>query len=245
MQGVCGQNTGERSIGSSTTSTAPPRSRSGLAGPGARRPGRPMNSLDDELTLRDALARYLAANGLGDGGYRRRWVKLGERPFPTYFPNSAAYARAMRLHDLHHVVTGYRTDGSGEFEIAAWELGSGCASHVMAWIFDLFGMGVGGMIWPRATLSAYRAGLDSRNLFIERYDEVLLDQRVGDVRARLGLPVSARRPAISEVFRFAGWSVVGAALLAIGLALFGLPLALAALAFQSDAEPSAVPHRES
>ena len=49
------------------------------------------------------------------------------------FPNTPSRKRAVRYHDLHHALTGYATDLTGEFEISAWEIGSGCADHVAAW----------------------------------------------------------------------------------------------------------------
>ena len=73
-------------------------------------------------TLRTALATYFEDNGFGkDGGYEDAWVDFELGPIPLPFPNSAGRKRAVRLHDLHHIVTGYATDTLGEFEISAWE----------------------------------------------------------------------------------------------------------------------------
>ena len=75
----------------------------------------------DELTLREARARYFRENGFGeDGGYAKRWVEVQLGPIPFAFPNTQARVRAVLTHDLHHVVTGYATDLVGEAEIAAW-----------------------------------------------------------------------------------------------------------------------------
>ncbi len=164
---------------------------------------------DEAFTLREALAGFLLANELGDGSYDARWVDLGARPVPMAFPNTAGYARAMRIHDLHHVLTGYATSGSGEYEIAAWELGSGCGRHPAAWAFNLLGLGLGGLRWPRATLAAFRAGRASRNLFAERYDDRLLDQRVGVVRRRLGLPVVLASPTAGDCVCFGAAFLAG------------------------------------
>jgi ubiquinone biosynthesis protein Coq4 len=39
----------------------------------------------------------------------------------------------VRLHDLHHLVTGYPTDWKGELEISAWEIAGSCRGYVAAW----------------------------------------------------------------------------------------------------------------
>ena len=78
------------------------------------------------LTLREARARYFAANGLpADGGYRERWVRAPIGPIPFAFPNTAGRRRVTPAHDLHHVLTAYATDIRGEGELAAWEIGAG------------------------------------------------------------------------------------------------------------------------
>ncbi|HEY1086681.1 MAG TPA: hypothetical protein VGE37_03265, partial [Archangium sp.] len=85
-------------------------------------------------TMREAVRRYFDENGFGiDGGYGATWVdfKLGPVPFPL--PNTEGRKRAVKFHDLNHVLTGYRTDTLGEFEISAWEAGAGCRDFWAAW----------------------------------------------------------------------------------------------------------------
>ena len=99
---------------------------------------------DESQSLRDARARYFHDNAFGDdGGYAAKWVKLQLGPVPFAIPNSAARVRALKFHDLHHVVTGYATNVVGEAEIGAWEIGSGCAGFVAAWILNLYAMVLG------------------------------------------------------------------------------------------------------
>src|SRR4051812_17637276 len=89
---------------------------------------------DPSLTLRAARDAYFTANGFGaDGGYAAAWVDFKLGPVPLPFPNTASRVRAVGYHDLHHVLTGYRTDTVGEFLIAAWELGAGCERFFTAW----------------------------------------------------------------------------------------------------------------
>jgi hypothetical protein len=86
----------------------------------------------DSLTIRDARDQYFMQSGFDEGSYSDKWVKLQAGPFPLYFPNTAARVRAVRFHDLHHVATEYETTWTGEAEIGAWEIASGCADHYAA-----------------------------------------------------------------------------------------------------------------
>ena len=102
-----------------------------------------MTELGDQLTLREAQARYFELNGPGtDGGYAARWVKLRIGSLRFGFANTAARVRAVRLRDLHHLVTGYPTDWKGEFEISAWEITGSCRSYVAAWFVAWSGVAV-------------------------------------------------------------------------------------------------------
>src|ERR1043165_4056489 len=78
------------------------------------------------LTVGEARARLFALGGLGeDGGYGDAWVVLKLWRVPLAFPNTEGRRRAVRFHDLHHVLTEYPTTWRGEFEIAAWEVAGG------------------------------------------------------------------------------------------------------------------------
>ncbi|NNL64973.1 MAG: hypothetical protein HKP30_01895, partial [Myxococcales bacterium] len=114
--------------------------------------------MDDanEATLLDARTRYYRANGFDeDGGDSRSWVRVALGPLPLYFPNSDARRRAVRYHDVHHVLTGYGTDWAGEAEIGAWEVASGCRDHLAAWHLNLSVMWVGLFVAPRRTWRAF------------------------------------------------------------------------------------------
>ena len=65
-------------------------------------------------------------------------------------PNTEGRRRAVRIHDLHHVVTGYQTDLRGEAEIGAWELASGCLRWPAATVLNLFALAIGLVIAPAA-----------------------------------------------------------------------------------------------
>ena len=42
-----------------------------------------------------------------DGGYSKRWVRIELGKIALSFPNLPSRVRAVRFHDLHHVLTGY------------------------------------------------------------------------------------------------------------------------------------------
>jgi len=138
----------------------------------------------DDVTMREARRRYFEINAFGpNGGYDDAWVdfKLGPLPFP--FPNSPARVKAVRYHDLHHVLTGYETTFVGELEISAWEIAAGCKSFVAAWVLNLGGMAGGLFRAPKRTFAAFVRGRRQSTLYGEDLD-ALLDEKVGVVRAR-------------------------------------------------------------
>lgn len=185
-----------------------------------------MAHYDDSLTLRDARRLYFEANQFGaNGGYDDAWVKFKVGPFPFAFPNTPSRVRAVRFHDLHHVMTGYETTNQGEAEIGAWELGSGCADHHAAWVLNLSSLGLGVLIAPRATFRAFVRGRRSGNLYREPFAEALLDRRVGETRATLGLDRPVGKATARDVLAFAAGvagSVVTGVPLAVAMPVLGL-----------------------
>jgi hypothetical protein len=127
-----------------------------------------------DLTLRDALARYFEANGFGsDGGYADKWVVFKLGPLPLPFPNTEGRVRAVRYHDLHHILTGYSTEFIGEFEISAWEIGSGCRDFFAAWHLNLGGLFGGVVFAPRRTFAAFVRGRHTDNFYGREYAPLL------------------------------------------------------------------------
>lgn len=143
----------------------------------------------DDSTVRDARSDYFSRAGFAsDGGYGDRWVRLKAHGKTVFmFPNTAARIRSVKLHDLHHVVTGYETDWAGEAEIGAWELASGCARHIPAWVLNAGAVAIGILLWPRRTIAAFQRGRRSGNLYRTEFSDELLEMTVGDLRRRLRL----------------------------------------------------------
>src|SRR5215213_1288690 len=182
------------------------------------------------LTLGEARARLFALGGLGDdGGYGDAWVVLKLWRIPFAFPNTEGRRRAVRFHDLHHVLTEYPTTWRGEFEIAAWEVAGGIRRYRVAWLLDLLGFACGLVVFPRAVYRAFVRGRHSRNLYGDAWDESILVSRVGEVRRRLGLDVGEARATLDDKLSFALWGAASAAAyVATGAVMLAPALALAA-----------------
>jgi len=185
-----------------------------------------MPEYDDSLTLREALAIYFEANGFGDdGGYSDTWVYGKFGPVPFAFPNTPARRRAVPLHDIHHVVTGYDTDGVGEGAIGAWEVASGCERHWVAWLLDLNAMAIAFFLDWRAVWRGFKRGRRSRNYYTRSVDDALLATKLGTARRELlcAPDDSGQCPStLVDRATFVGWLATG--LLSIGLQV-GLLLA--------------------
>ena len=177
---------------------------------------------DPSLTMQQARTLYFAVNKFGDsGGYDDAWVdfKLGPIPFP--FPNTPGRIRAVKFHDLHHILTGYDTDLIGEFEISAWEIAAGCKDFYAAWALNLGGLVAGLLCAPRRITRAFARGLASRSLYGQSL-EALLAMPVGAARAQF---IAAEAPAMPR----RGWvwlALSAVAGLVVGLTLFAAILPL-------------------
>src|SRR5262249_43819635 len=145
---------------------------------------------NENLTVRQARADYFRRAGFPpDGGETQRWVVLRVAGVPfSAIPNIAARKRTVKLHDIHHVLTGYDTSWTGEAEIGAWELGSGCRRHWVAWVLNIQAMILGLLIAPRRTWRAFQRGRRSGNLYgSATLDESLLDLTVDELRREVGI----------------------------------------------------------
>jgi hypothetical protein len=143
------------------------------------------------MTMEAARSEYYRVNGFGDdGGDSLDWVPLTFWRFTIKIPNTKARKKAVKIHDLHHIVTGYRTDLRGESEIAAWELASGCLRMPAAFVLNMFALAIGVVIAPRRVWRAWRRGRKTKNLYSHDTVDALLPQDVATVRASLGLDVA-------------------------------------------------------
>jgi hypothetical protein len=173
----------------------------------------------DTMTLLEARTRYFEDNGFGDdGGYADKWVKIelfGK--LPVWFPNTPGRVRAVRYHDLHHVVTGYETDMHGESQISAWELASNCKHEYAAWVLNTGGLVYGLITAPRDMFEAWVRGRHSNNLYGRSFDDALLGREVEGMRRELALDQRAQATGMdAATFGLASLVAVMPLVLALG-----------------------------
>ena len=184
-----------------------------------------MSLYNPESTLRAERERYFEINRFAGGGYEEGWVKMKAGPVPIWFPNTVARVKAVRFHDLHHVLTEYPTTWRGEAEIGAWEVATGCAAHYQGWLLNLLAFAVGLVINPRGVYRAFMRGRRSRNLYRETFSDELLARTVGDVRRELDLDKLPAPPTPADRKAFIFWSMASAATYAGVWAAALLPVA--------------------
>jgi len=169
------------------------------------------------LLLREGRRRFFAAQGFArDGGYDDPWAEASFGPVPYAIPNIRARAEALRVHDLHHVLTGYDADWRSESSISAWELGSGGGGpYAYAWFIALFGLWVGLWVSPATTWRAFLRGRGSRNLYGQADPSPWLERSVGDVRRALAVRDGPRPATLLDVGLFGLWTLAATALAAV------------------------------
>ena len=184
-----------------------------------------------EMTLGQARARYFELNNFGsDGGYEERWIKVKVWRFPIWLPNTAGRVRAVKLHDLHHVLTEYPTTWRGEAEISAWELGSGgLRKYYAGWILDILSLAQGLVVNPVGLYRGFMRGRRSKNLFSTQFTDEILTHRVGEYRQLLDLESMPEKPTVNDKLIFVTWVVVSVAAYLVAIAPVWLTLALIAL----------------
>jgi hypothetical protein len=117
------------------------------------------------VTARQAIEDFYQTERLpSDGGTDDNWVWVRAFGWPVPLPNIQARARLIPYHDLHHVVTGYRTDEAGEAEVAAWCLGTG-GGPLLGQVYDLGAFLIGLVQFPIRTSVAFYRGRQCRNLY--------------------------------------------------------------------------------
>ena len=191
-----------------------------------------MNAYSPELTLRDARTQYFAVNNFSWGGYDDKWVKVEYGVLRFYFPNTKGRVKVVKYHDLHHILTEYNTSLSGETEIGAWEIATGCTRNLAAWLLNLSGFAAGLFINPSGVYKAFLRGRQSSNLYHLSFDDELLSQRVGQLRQQLSLDKPSQPPTFIDNIVFVVWAIVSVVTLLgiIGIALSPL-IVLSALAW--------------
>jgi hypothetical protein len=174
---------------------------------------------DRAATVRAARALYFETNGFGpDGGYDKKWVPVKVGPAEFVIKNTKGRVRSVRLHDLHHIATGYPTTLEGEALIGAWELASSCRDHFAAWFLNASAFAFGIVLAPRALWRAFVRGRHSSNLYGGEFSESLLEGTVSDLRDKLRVD-DHHKASLADALVFTLWLGAGIYLLAWAMAL--------------------------
>ena len=145
-------------------------------------------------TVRRGRDAYLAENGFTVASYDEPWTPVAFFSIPFRIPNTKRHAWALRLHDLHHVATGYGTDIIGEGEISMWELRRGLRPlGLYVGLVVLMVAALGFMVAPRRMIAAWRAAGDTNLFVLDPPYEDLLEFTVKDLRNMLALPARRHR----------------------------------------------------
>jgi hypothetical protein len=116
------------------------------------------------MTIATEIERYMQINGFTREEYTAKTVPVKVGPIVFRLPNGPARQRAIAQHDVHHVLTGYATDLTGEAEIGAFELRAGCTSLFLH-VINLAAVVAGVLIAPRRVLRAWKRARGARTLY--------------------------------------------------------------------------------
>ena len=134
---------------------------------------------DEALSVRDARDLFFRDSGLDTSGYDAPDFVVRVGPVGLRFPNPGL----LPYHDLHHVITGYRSDLLGEAEISAFELRGGGATPLIR-MLSVGALALAFFIAPVRVFRAWRRARGTRSLYALRLPyERLLSMRLGELRA--------------------------------------------------------------
>jgi hypothetical protein len=124
--------------------------------------------------MQEACDLFLAANGFSVKDYVAPSFALGILGLRVKRPNTKGRQRDVPLHDIHHVLTGYATDWTGEAEIGAWEIRTGCRFFA-AYFLNGSRVLLGLFLSPRRVWRAVSSARGKRNLYHDSlpYDRVM------------------------------------------------------------------------
>src|SRR4030095_1575209 len=127
-----------------------------------------MSEYDNSLKVKEALQIYFSKYHFVNGGYDLKWFKIKVGPVYFPFPNTKDRINAVKIHDIHHLVTEYKATLQGEAEIGAWEIASGCGRYYVAWLLNFGSLFYGLFFYPGYLLRAFLRGRKvSMNLYYD------------------------------------------------------------------------------
>ena len=161
------------------------------------------------------LFKYFSKYHFPGGGYNLKWFKIKIGPVYIPLPNTKDRISAVKIHDIHHIITEYEANLKGEAEFAGWEIASGCGKYYMAWILNFASFFYGVFFFPRALFRAFMRGRNaSTNFYQTTPYESLLNKSVGELRQITAID-QKRNNSVLDYMLFAG-----CCLLVIGIPVF-------------------------
>jgi hypothetical protein len=169
----------------------------------------------NDQTPGELLSKFYSDNGLEpDGGQSSSSVKIEMASWlHFYIPNFDARRKAVIRHDIHHLVTGYSTDISGESEISAWEIASGCRNYPAAFFINTSGLMMGIPLNLKGVLKAFARGRRTKNLYHASLSaEEAMNMKVSELKELLLLNEHRidTKPRITDFLLLAGFALYGA-----------------------------------
>lgn len=147
-----------------------------------------METYDVAMTAREGVEEFFRRSGFSSDSYTAKWFLLKFGPVPVYLPNIPSRVKAVKIHDVHHVLTGYPATWHGEVEIGAWEVATGCTNYWAAWLLNFGSIGIGLFLCPSKLFRAFRRGMKTRTNLYHNFDyEEAMSTSVSELRERIGL----------------------------------------------------------
>ena len=148
-----------------------------------------MSEYPDSRKIKDALQVYFSKYHFVDGGYTLKYFKIKVGPVYIPVPNNKGRIAAVKIHDIHHLLTEYKANLKGEAQIGGWEIASGCGRYMEAWILNFGSFMYGLFFFPGALFQAFMKGRAvTSNLYHSiAYNDTLLNKTVGELRESVGI----------------------------------------------------------
>lgn len=134
------------------------------------------------MLVKEELELFWKRHQLGDRGkVDASWNFFRAGFLRFYLPNLSK--KGYLLHDVNHLLSGYGIDWRSEFEIAAWELGSGRRKgFYLSNLYPLVGFLLGLVVIPKRTRRAYRKGKQRINAHILSHRVSVLETELEELQ---------------------------------------------------------------
>ncbi|MBN4077630.1 hypothetical protein JYT25_00610 [bacterium AH-315-C20] len=179
-------------------------------------------------TIQTTLSDYYKDNDFrSDGGEKLPYAKAKLTSWLNiYIPNPEVRRKILQVHDVHHLLTGFKTSMTGESEISAWEISSGCRSNWFAFFINSLGVISVILFNPWNIWKAYKLGKRTKNLYKAGYGkEELLAMTVEELQEELGFGKTKFRQRMLGILIFISFSlflIVALIMAALAFAIFPL-----------------------